>query len=554
MHKEKESFEIFWKGKVSGPYSKEEITELIRKGEIGVWAEIREYGGKWQQLSKHPVLASRRKTKSSASPEKKKEPPSVPKIKKGKRKWKWKWKDRAEETVAHPEPEPEADTSTDPTTGAGHEEVQWFLQCFKGPDEGKRAALMPDTPLWIGDGEGVGIPSDDPDMSASIFGFELTNGHVWFNSSTDKTAYLDGVPMTQGTVHSGQQLRLGGSWWQLQINPKISNSANSTDDSGLIGNFSKNVSRLVGVDEIQGFSLSKVMSQVFSHHTQNELEDKFICGTPSTTPALSKVQPAWPEPWLFVRMMFITVLLSIGLIYGIRRFETPILIPGLLFIAGFGMPMSTLMLFWESNLLRNISLYQVFRLVVIGGLLSLLSSLLLYDFTQIHSLLGAPSAGVIEELGKLLIVILLMQGNARFKWIHNGMLLGAAVGAGFSAFETAGYLWLYLDNFMVTALGRGIFSPFTHIVWTAAAAAALWRVKGANKFSIGMLFDLRFLRVFIAIILLHAAWNSELGTLLFDDPDLDYFSYALIGLTGWIIVLSLYQEGLREIKNDRELL
>ena len=232
MHNEKGAFEIFWKGKVSGPYSEEEITALIRKGEIGVWAEIREDGGKWQQLSKHPVLASRRKTKSSASPEKKKEPPSVPKIKKGKQKWKW--KDRAEGTEGHREPQPEPDPPPDPTTESGHEEVQWFLQCFKGPDEGKRAALMPDTPLWIGDGEGVGIPSDDPDMSASIFGFELTNGHVWFNSSTDKTAYLDGVPMTQGTVHSGQQLRLGGSWWQLQINPKISNSANSTDDSGLL--------------------------------------------------------------------------------------------------------------------------------------------------------------------------------------------------------------------------------------------------------------------------------------------------------------------------------
>ena len=45
-------------------------------------------------------------------------------------------------------------------------------------------------------------------------------------------------------------------------------------------------------------------------------------------------------------------------------------------------------------------------------------------------------AGVVEEVAKLLTVVVVMR-STRYKYILNGILFGATVGAGFAAFETA---------------------------------------------------------------------------------------------------------------------
>ena len=109
-------------------------------------------------------------------------------------------------------------------------------------------------------------------------------------------------------------------------------------------------------------------------------------------------------------------------------------------------------------------------------------------------LLGASSAGIIEEAAKIIIVFMVFGRNKTLKWGQNGMLLGAAIGCGFAAFESAGYAFMQLLNqqglptFTDNILLRAAHAPFTHIIWTANAAAALWFVKGERKFSPVMLF------------------------------------------------------------------
>src|SRR5699024_11317925 len=51
---------------------------------------------------------------------------------------------------------------------------------------------------------------------------------------------------------------------------------------------------------------------------------------------------------------------------------------------------------------------------------------------------GAIIVGVIEEIGKLAIIIYFIR-KLNPKYILNGLLIGAAIGAGFAAFESAGY-------------------------------------------------------------------------------------------------------------------
>ena len=136
------------------------------------------------------------------------------------------------------------------------------------------------------------------------------------------------------------------------------------------------------------------------------------------------------------------------------------------------------------------------------------------------------------------------------------MLFGAAVGTGFSAFETAGYIFRQgnVDDALTVMSLRAFLSPLTHTIWTAAAAAALWRVKQNQPFEWSMLKDVKFLRIFLIVVALHALWNSPLQIPVVG-PHLGFIGFRLLlGLIGWIVILLLMQSGLKEVRSARDRL
>ncbi len=320
--------------------------------------------------------------------------------------------------------------------------------------------------------------------------------------------------------------------------------SNATDRS-----WKDKLSEVTGVEKLEGFSLSALFSEVFSKHSQEEVEDYFTVGTTKTTPPLAEVDTAWPRPWVFFRMLVITLAVYFLFWFSYKEFENLFLVPGLIIIGAFAVPFSTLIFFMEVNVVRNVSMYLVNKSLCVGGIVSMIFSLILFRVTDaMGSLLGASLAGIVEEPGKLLTVIFLAANNKRYTYKLNGLLLGAAVGTGFAVFETAGYA-LAVGLRDVNAMGdtivqRGLLAPFCHIAWTAIAAAALWRVKGASKFEFGMLGNPKFLRLFAVPVVLHMIWNSPLQLPF-------YGTQIILGVVAWIIVFSLVQEGLREVRETK---
>ncbi len=184
---------------------------------------------------------------------------------------------------------------------------------------------------------------------------------------------------------------------------------------------------------------------------------------------------------------------------------------------------------------------------------------------------SASPAGPIEEPAKLLVLILvlIMGGLKRKDYILNGLLCGAAVGAGFAAFESAGYAFewfiravsaglneLYQQNYTEidplkvmkeVIYKRGVLAPFMHVIWTAMCAGALWRVKKGKDFAISMLFNPMFLIVFAIAVTLHMTWNSE----IFNDNFGDFGCYAL-GIIGWTIIFGMIGLGLRQVRQQQK--
>jgi protease PrsW len=312
------------------------------------------------------------------------------------------------------------------------------------------------------------------------------------------------------------------------------------------------VTRLAGVDKLEGFDPGEFFAEVFKRHGRDEVENYFTVGTPATTPALQAIDTSWPRPWVFFRTFLGSLAVYFLFVQAWREFANLNLIPGLIIVGSFAVPISALIFFFEVNARKNVSLYQVVRLVFLGGILSLILSLFLFEVSGALNLnwLGASLAGIVEEPGKLLAVLLI--GNqTRYRYTLNGLLFGAAVGAGFAAFESAGYALLAglsssdPDAMMDSIMMRGMLSPFAHIVWTAMSAAALWRVKEGRPFRFEMAKDPRFLRIFVIAVAMHMVWNSPLYLPF-------YLKYIILGGIAWIIILALIQHGLKQLRDEKQ--
>jgi RsiW-degrading membrane proteinase PrsW (M82 family) len=180
----------------------------------------------------------------------------------------------------------------------------------------------------------------------------------------------------------------------------------------------------------------------------------------------------------------------------------------------------------------------------------------------------------VEETGKLAAVILVVRGGPRYRWILNGIVFGAAIGGGFSAFETAGYTFNdgFFNNFVRFILDnpnhdslqdllnhgqgfgynemlsllmiRSLLAPFGHMLWTAISAGALWRVMDGRHFNAKMLVDPKFFRTFLIPVGLHMLWNSPLIL----DGWIGTAEHLGLGVIGWYVAFTLIQQGLRQVR------
>lgn len=320
----------------------------------------------------------------------------------------------------------------------------------------------------------------------------------------------------------------------------------------IIDSLKGRIDRLASTEKLEGFSLSEMFSEVFKRRTPEETEQYFLVGTSHTTPAIQDCPTGWPKPWFFARMLVFLGVTYLVLDYALHLWPDNLnLIPGLLMMGSLAVPLSTAILVFEMNTPRNVSFYEVLRLFLMGGVISLLVALFEFEWSPL-SWLGSPEAGVIEETAKLLTVIALTRGGGRYKYILNGLLMGAAVGAGFAAFESAGYAFRYLlmtkGNYgeMTSVIYlRAFLAPFGHVAWTAIAAAAFWRVKAAAGFQLNMFWDKRFLKAMLIPVALHMLWDFPYL------PSFFFLKFIGLGLVAWYVLFTFVQQGLRQVKKEQ---
>ena len=429
------------------------------------------------------------------------------------------------------------------------------LRCIAGPDTGK-IFIISSAEVMLGRVSGIG--QADPALADQHLALCWQNNALYYRTLGGQIR-IDGIiPSPTGILQLGQTFQMGSSIWQV-------NSQTATL-GGLLDSLGKRLNSLASTEKLEGFSLSGMFSEVFKKRKQEETDEYFICGTSKTTPPIEEAVTGWPKPWFFMRVLLFLFGVYFLLWLGWREFTNIKLLPGMMMIGSMVVPLATVILFFELNTPRNVSFFSAIGLLCAGGVLSLFVALIGFQVSGLHKVLGPPAAGIIEETGKLLTVIILAR-NVRQKYTLNGLLFGAAVGAGFAIFESAGYAFegflapieFYLQkghawsaDLAVFAGGeltgsillRGLLSPFGHVAWTAISAGALWRVKWDRPFSIGMLVNPMFWKAFLIPVGLHMIWNSPI-------PDWYFLLHILNGLVAWFVVFGIVQQGLKQVKREQ---
>lgn len=351
-------------------------------------------------------------------------------------------------------------------------------------------------------------------------------------------------------------------------NPQAAAQAHTTLQQNLLRSLRGRLQAIASTEDLQGFSLAEMFSEVFKRRSPVEVEDYLLVGTSKTTPPIDVVQTGWPKPWLFFRVLAVMVVAYVALTYTLLNLPgTGNLIPPILFVGSFAVPLATLTFFFEMNTPRNVSVQRIVTLGFLGAVVALAFALFGYNLpflsNQNASLLAA---GVVEECAKLATVIIVIR-NLKYKYILNGLLFGATVGAGFAAFETSGYglndgllagmHLAYQHGAAAQAMQVGVsvmlsvlktrawMTPFGHVAWTAIAAGALWRVKKDQKFRFSMLTDPRFFKAFMIPVALHTIWDFPYYQLPYDG------NVIISAVIGWYVVFGLVQQGLRQVQDEQ---
>lgn len=313
-------------------------------------------------------------------------------------------------------------------------------------------------------------------------------------------------------------------------------------------------------------------SEITKSHSHEEAEKIFICGTSATTPKLEDVEKDWPKPWFYSRVFILFLATYLMTTFLFSLFGNARAIPSVIFVGSFVMPVTLLIFFFEANALRNISLLDTIRYFLLGGIGSIL---ILYPLFTIFGTGGIGSfgpamlTGFLEETAKVLIVAYLMSKRSERNYILNGLLIGAAVGCGFSAFENAGYafdsfidVWAALWGEEVSyaslmtfsfqqSLGSIIVRNITEIAghgaWTAVAGAAIAIASNGEPFKWPDLAKKEFLTLFIIPIICHGIWDWQPFTANY--PMLVYIEIAALTIFIWIVLLVLLRRGLSEVNH-----
>ncbi|MQY32357.1 hypothetical protein SRB17_03050 [Streptomyces sp. RB17] len=198
-------------------------------------------------------------------------------------------------------------------------------------------------------------------------------------------------------------------------------------------------------------------------------------------------------------------------------YETRIsmLLPTLILLGSFLVPVAFVLWAYERHG-RDLGVSAILGSFLAGGTLGVLGASLTQSYLLHPSAALFAGVGLIEEAAKLAALVFVLRRQPAVRGLRAGLVLGAAVGFGFAALESAGYAvnaavsteGLDLRALLETEIPRGLLAPFGNGLWTAIAGGVLLsrrRLNGRFRCSAPVV------GTCLAVSLLHTLWDATRG-------------------------------------------
>ncbi|GAA2755677.1 PrsW family intramembrane metalloprotease [Actinopolymorpha rutila] len=209
-------------------------------------------------------------------------------------------------------------------------------------------------------------------------------------------------------------------------------------------------------------------------------------------------------------LLFGLALWLVAAIVTLGSGDTPML-PVVVILGAFVGPLTYARWVHERRPVPGLDLSLLVRAYVLSGVLGLLCASVLAGYFRAPDAFGYVGVALGEEIVKALVLLYLAR-RLPTRTLRSGLVLGAVVGFGFGACETAGYglqallnvSGLSVRTVVETELLRGPVGPVGQALWTALLGGTIFAAAHGRRLrpTTGILFTL------LGVGLLHALWDS----------------------------------------------
>jgi RsiW-degrading membrane proteinase PrsW (M82 family) len=225
--------------------------------------------------------------------------------------------------------------------------------------------------------------------------------------------------------------------------------------------------------------------------------------------------PSWKQVFFTGLVLWLASVLVTGLTGNL------IMIPTVILLGSFLVPATAVVWYLDHYRSADLDPWRVLSAFLVGGVLGVLAASVLEAWLLSDGVMVYLGVGLLEELAKLIALLVVARGIARHT-VRDGIVLGAAVGFGFAALESSGYAFasllvregstvrLSLGSLVFTELLRGILAPLGHGLWTGILGGVLFGAarNGHLRFTPSVI------GTYILVSLLHGLWDSMRGIAL----------------------------------------
>jgi RsiW-degrading membrane proteinase PrsW (M82 family) len=211
------------------------------------------------------------------------------------------------------------------------------------------------------------------------------------------------------------------------------------------------------------------------------------------------------------RILLIGFAIYVATIFTLLLTSNINLFPSIVLIGNFLVPVAFVSFFYERREWFSVNMSATTMCFFYGGALGTMAASILEPvFIRELTFISSFTVGIIEEFTKLIGVFLIAR-HRRYNSMLDGIILGAAAGMGFAAFESTGYAFTAflksggsLSQTVFVTLLRGIASPVGHGTWTAILSSTLLRESVQGRFFINK----QVIKAYITVVVLHGLWDG----------------------------------------------